>query len=231
MVDWPLLAIEAMPNQTDMRRQMATIGATDWLVFVSPRAVRFAQAAIPLAELPARHWAAVGAATAVALRDCLGQDDPAIIVPKTTQDSEGLLAALPEGGWVGRRVWIVRGETGRETLADGLRNRGATVRYLAVYRRRCAPAPRYDEAAGGVLPSIWVITAPESLECLSVWADRTLDAGQRKGLLHSGLVVINERTEAKARTLGFTGVIVRAAAPDDRALAQACSDRSLFQAG
>lgn len=231
VIDWPLLAIETAPHAAEMRLQMAAIAEGDWLIFVSPRAVRFAQALMPLAQLSARYWAAVGQATATALQDCLGVDPPEIIMPDTTQDSEGLLAALSRIRLAGQRVWIVRGETGRETLADGLRARGASVRYLPVYRRRCATVPCAGGAADLVLPSIWVITAPESLKCLSDWAKQMLDAGRREGLLHSGLVVINERTEAKARALGFSGPIVQAAAPDDRALAQACSDRSLFQAG
>lgn len=229
VIDWPLLAIEAMPDPEELRVQMGEITATDWLVFVSPRAVQYAHALTPLETLPAKHWAAVGQATAAVLRTHQVADGPDIIVPTAMQDSEGLLATLPLSRLTGQRLWIVRGETGRETLADGLRANGATVRYLPVYRRCCAPAaPNGDRDE---LPSLWVITAPESLNCLHAWAERTLSAGQREGLLHSGLVVINERTEARARALGFTGAIVRAADPDDWALAQACSDRSLFQAG
>jgi len=229
VVDWPLLMIEAMPDLVELRAHMGEITATDWLVFVSPRAVQYAHALTPLEALPAKHWAAVGQATAAVLRNHQVAGSPDIIVPSATQDSEGLLAVLPRSSWAGQRVWIVRGETGRETLADGLRARGATVRYLPVYRRCCAPAASDWDRVD--LPTIWVITAPESLNCLHAWGEQMLAAGQREGLLHSGLVVINERTEAKARALGFTGAIVRAANPDDRALAQACSDRSLFQAG
>ncbi|ANJ67559.1 hypothetical protein A9404_09300 [Halothiobacillus diazotrophicus] len=231
VVDWPLLLIESAADPARLRTELSAMAEDDWAVFVSPRAVRHAQALQPLAQWPARHWAAVGGATAAVLGDFRAGSATEILVPKTTQDSEGLLAAWPSGDLTGRTVWLVRGETGRETLAAGLRSRGARVRYLPVYRRRCAGAPPKDGADTGTLPAIWVITSPESLVCLTNWATAALDAGQRKGLLHSGLVVINERTEAKARALGFTGTIVRATDPDDQALARACSDRSLIEAG
>lgn len=226
-LNWPLLTISPPLDSGALRAQMAEISAADWLVFVSPRAVHYAHALSPLDQLPARQWAAVGRATAAALQDYAQALDPGIVTPSTTQDSEGLLAALPLARLRGQRVWIVRGETGRGALAAGLKAGGATVQFLPVYRRHCAPPPSDVPR----LPTVWVITAPESLDCLRAWADRTMNAGQCQGLLHSGLVVINERTEAKARALGFTGPVIRADAPGDQALARACGDRSLFQAG
>lgn len=224
ILDWPLLDFEPTPDPAAARAALSRIAVDDWLIFVSPRAVQFAHALRDLTSLPACHWAAVGTATATAIRS-LSPALAAIHVPTTTQDSEGLLVELPLATLAGRHVWIFRGETGREMLADTLRAQGAIVHTVAVYRRICAALPW----SNAVLPTLWVITAPDSLGCLRHLADRIPAAYLRAGLLHSGLVVINERAEARARELGFTGTIIRAGAPDDSALARACVDHSLVR--
>ncbi|WP_298218194.1 uroporphyrinogen-III synthase [Halothiobacillus sp.] len=217
LIDWPLLKFAPPSSSQQVRAAMAQITAGDWGVFVSPRAVRFAHELHDLTTLPSIAWAAVGDTTAAAI-EALFPNPPAIYRPATTQDSEGLLAALPIEAMRGHTVWLFRGETGREKLADSLRQQGICVLPLPVYQRHCAPSPE-----GLSPPSIWIITAPESLRCLSERADRADTAEERSGLLHCNLVVINARTETYARSLGFTGAIVRAEAPDDAALARACA--------
>lgn len=114
----------------------------DLAVFVSPNA-----AEIGLKKVRARRpWppalkvAAVGQGSARELRR-LGI--PEVLAPDEGNDSESLLA-LPQlqevAGW---RVVIFRGAGGRETLADGLRRRGAQVVYAECYRRQ---APQCDAA-------------------------------------------------------------------------------------
>ena len=84
---------------------------------------------------------AVGRSTGKALAD-LGH--PPDLVPATGFNSEALLALPQLQRLQGSRVVIFRGEGGRETLAQALRARGATVSYAEVYRRvmparDCAP--------------------------------------------------------------------------------------------
>ena len=218
LINWPLLTFTPIPEQQEARSAIAQITAGDWAIFVSPRAVRFAHELHDLTTLPAIHWAAVGETTTAAIQ-ALFSDPPHVHRPSSTQDSEGLLANLPIEAMRGHTVWLFRGETGREKLADTLRQYGITVIPVPVYQRSCAPTPDTFLA----LPSTWVITSPESLQCLHKLADRADTAEERSGLLHCNLVVINARTEARARSLGFTGAIVRAEAPDDAALARACA--------
>jgi uroporphyrinogen-III synthase len=92
---------------------------------------------------PALKWFSVGAATAQILKDH-GLD---VSFPAQGDDSEALLdlpqlreaIARPEP-----RVLIMRGEGGRELLAERLRERGASVEYLELYRR---DLPQYPPAA------------------------------------------------------------------------------------
>jgi uroporphyrinogen-III synthase len=101
----------------------------DLAVFVSRNAVEFGLRL--LGETDAR-LAAVGPATAAALE---ARGAHANVVPQGGADSEHLLAEPLLADVAGRNVVIVRGENGRELLADTLRSRGATVHYLPVYRR------------------------------------------------------------------------------------------------
>ena len=216
LIDWPLLTFAPPPNPAIPIAKINHITQDDWLIFVSPRAVHFAHALRPLNTLPAYRWAAVGTATAAALREVFPAVPP-VLLPTTTQDSEGLLRALPLGAMRGQQVWIFRGDTGREHLKEALIAAGSRAEPIPVYQRLCAPSQAPIER----WPTLWVISAPAALACLRALADQhPTDAGGR-GLLHCPLIVINERTEHQARALGFTGIITRAHAPDDAALVQA----------
>lgn len=87
---------------------------------------------------PRQRWFSVGAATAQILADH-GLD---VFYPEQGDDSEALLELPQLREAIARpepRVLIVRGEGGRELLAERLGNQGASVDYLELYRR-CLPA-------------------------------------------------------------------------------------------
>lgn len=100
------------------------------IIFISVAAVEYAHTLKPLSLWSAQQFIAVGSATAQALAK-LGIT---ALVPKN-HDSEGLLA-LPELDNIAHSNFIiVRGDGGRELIADDLRRRGATVHYFESYRR------------------------------------------------------------------------------------------------
>ena len=86
------------------------------------------------------QWFSVGAATAQILADH-GLD---VSYPAAGDDSEALLELPQLREAIARpdaRVLIMRGEGGRELLAERLREQGASVDYLELYRR-CLPHMR-----------------------------------------------------------------------------------------
>jgi len=113
-----------------IRADLDASGPSDIVIFVSANAVRYGLAAI--GEPPARV-AAIGPATAARL----GAHGIAVdIRPAGGFTSEHLLADAALTDVAGRTITIVRGDPGRERLAESLARRGAEVRCLPVYSTR-----------------------------------------------------------------------------------------------
>lgn len=134
----PLLAIEALPETPEQRAAILDLDRYCAVIVVSKPAARLGLELLdrywpqPLAEQP---WFSVGAATAALL------DDYGLRVhyPEAGDDSEALLALPRLGEALAAahmpRVLILRGEGGREFLAERLHGQGVTVDYLPLYRR------------------------------------------------------------------------------------------------
>ena len=211
-----LPAIELHPRD-DRARQRAALGPIDryhWIVFVSSNAVRFG--ASLLEGRRDAQLAAVGPATAAALNHAGYR---VALVPQGGYDSEHLLAS-PEFRHVqGQRILIVRGDGGRELLADELAARGAEIAYAEVYERRCArPIPGAVAAveAEWAQGAIDVVTATsgELLRCLY----EILSPAGRALLAKSVVLVGGPRIGATARQIGIAGPLIVAARPDDEGL-------------
>jgi uroporphyrinogen-III synthase len=220
VVHVPLVAIEP---PSDPERARATLERLDELhlaIFVSANAVSGALALLrPGVGLPAGlRVAAVGKATAAALRAHAITVDH---VPEGRFDSESLLAldALQAASVSGRRVLIVRGEGGRETLAEGLRVRGALVEYAEVYQR---VKPVVDVAAleaegrAGRIDAL-LITSGEALAYLL----ELVPPSPGSWMARAVLVVPSERVREYARRLGYPGAAVVARDASDRGLVDA----------
>jgi len=135
----PLLDIEPLPITAERQAVLRDLGRYCAVIVVSKPAARLALQQMDQAW-PHLRWFSVGAATAQVLAD-RGLD---VHYPQTGDDSEALLQlpALREA--IARpdaRVLILRGEGGRELLAERLREQGASVDYLELYRRFL---PAYD---------------------------------------------------------------------------------------
>lgn len=129
----PLLAIEPLPVTQDQRQILADLGRYDAVIVVSKPAARLALERAP-ASLGASAWFSVGAGTA----GILEERGLRVTYPETGDDSEALLnLAQLRAALAGPcpQVLIIRGEGGREALAEHLRDQGATVEYLQLYRR------------------------------------------------------------------------------------------------
>lgn len=126
--------------------------------------------------------------------------------------SETLLALPALQAVEGQRFLIMRGNGGRETLAETLRSRGAQVDYLELYRRQPAQSDpavlQHFLAETGV--RVVSVTSGESL-------DHLLDQAVviAPGLQQCPLVVVSGRLAEHARERGFNNVYIAAGASDD----------------
>ena len=133
---FPLLEIGPAADTHELERLAAQLDDYALAVFVSPNAVAYA-----LPELLRRRaWpaglqaAAIGPSTAAALAE---HGVGPVLLPSGDFDSEALLA-LPEfqsSRVSGAKVALLRGNGGRELLAETLAERGAQVDCVTCYRR------------------------------------------------------------------------------------------------
>ena len=203
---FPALAILPLQDSTALATAVAQLNTFDLAIFISPSAAKMGLAAVPVwpASLPV---AAVGNGTAKALQ---ARGIQHVITPQGGADSEHLLEhllALPElQNMVGRRIAIFRGETGRETLAETLRSRGAEVVYIPCYRRGL---PENIDAA----PILSALSAGQ-IHAVTVFSSETLDnlitllGKPGEVLLHATpLFVPHPRIAEHAQGLGFQKIL------------------------
>lgn len=184
----------------------------DWIIFISPNAVRHGLAQVRDLAAGRTRYAAIGPATARALIEAGVHQ---ILRPKGGFDSESLLALDMFAGMAGQQVLIVRGKGGRSLLADTLRQRGAEVTYVEVYRRR---RPALSEEQVQYLEGRWAAGAISVVTCLSVETLENLlellsPRGQRMFAV-TPLVAVGARVTDRAELLGHRAARRVAAGPE-----------------
>ena len=193
----PLIGIEPVPDAAALQVAWLALPRCKLVVFVSGNAVEHFFAAAKATDAVAKVGVGVrvvgpawpvhvlagstGPGTSAALR-VAGVPDAQIVEPAAGPaqfDSEALWARLQahDGGqeWTGQQVLVVRGEGGRDWLADVLRQRGAQVDFLAAYRRM---APRLDAAGQALLDAaqadpaqhLWLFSSSEAVAWLRTLA-------------------------------------------------------------
>jgi uroporphyrinogen-III synthase len=205
----PLLEILPLPDQDALRRALADLADYALVAFVSPNAIE--AAFIHITRWPAGVALAVLGETS---RACLtkhgvNEANATIFSPldPARSDSEHLLQSLDLAALAGRRVLLVRGETGRELIGDGLRAAGAIVTTVAAYRRR---VPAMTPALAATLAELlgrqndWIITSSEALRGLAGLVAQLDVADAVAKMQQQHLIVPHARIAETANSLGLT---------------------------
>jgi uroporphyrinogen-III synthase len=204
-VRMPLLEIQGLLPENAPISAAEKFAAYDWVVFISANAVNFALQANDgtIRQLRGVRFAAVGNATAKAMRE---KQLPVDAMPHEGFNSEALLE-LPEFQDVeDQACLIVRGQGGREWLADTLRSRGARVEYWEVYKR-AKPAlepARLNAWLAENRPAVLTVTSGEALQNFI----DLYNAAIPEAWLATPLVAVSGRIGRIAQQAGFIRVAV-----------------------
>ena len=212
VVEAPAIETEPLPAEA-VDAALRPIGDYHLICLTSQNAVRPFFEALRRQGLDARglagiRIATIGTATAAWL-ESLGV--VADVVPKR-QVAEGLVEVLAAEELGGRRVLVARAEEGRELLPEALRERGAEVDVVALYRTlpRTPAGPTLDAAARADYVTF------TSSSTVRYFVDAIGDAFPRG----ARVVSIGPATSATARELGIE-VHVEAARHDVDGLVEA----------
>jgi uroporphyrinogen-III synthase len=178
------------------------------VVFVSPNAVEEFFAVRPLASTwpESTVAASVGPGTTHALARH-GVPEKCIAEPAADSiqfDSESLWRSLSHDDWDGKSVLIVRGDGGRDWLADTLRSNGAVVSFVAAYRRM---TPEFDGVERDLLTHaladparhLWFFSSSEAISNLVAAVPQAQWSSARA-------IATHPRIAQRARDCGF-GVV------------------------
>ena len=155
-IEWPVLEIIPRDSAAILADQQR-LATPDIAILVSPNAVQFG-----LPFTAAAKIGVVGPATARAVKAAGRNVD---IRSVDGYDSEHLLAEKALQHVSGQHIRIIRGDAGRELIADTLRKRGAQVEYLSVYTRGI---PAYSDAQLAGLEKQWRAGAVNVVTVMSV---------------------------------------------------------------
>ena len=230
----PLLEIEVLPEPAALLAALARLCAPRpgyaLVAFVSPNAIDAAFAHIR--QWPAGVRLAVlgeGSRAALAAHG-VTPDTVDIVSPADSahSDSEHLLQTLDLAALRGRPVLIVRGESGRELMADGLRAAGALVDVVPAYRRS---VPALTPPLAATLRRLlsqqndWIVTSSEALRglcgLLAQLDAQHPDATQQNSVVlmqQQHLIIPHARIAETANNLGFSRLTLTGSG-DERLLA------------
>ena len=134
-IEVPTIEIQPVDDTARLDEALRSLHTYAWVVFVSVNGVQEAFGRMERLGLDARAFGAarvcaVGSATAAALRE---HGITADLKPRESV-SESIVDGLTEAGINGKRVLLLRAESGREALSVGLERAGAFVEDVPVYR-------------------------------------------------------------------------------------------------
>ncbi|MFC5473853.1 uroporphyrinogen-III synthase [Paraherbaspirillum soli] len=210
-VIFPLLEILPLNDSAPLQAALAQLDRYALVVFVSPNAIDAAFRYLS-------HWpqqvaiGIVGEGSRIALaRHAVNGQNATIFSPAdpAKTDSEGLLQALDLPALRDRQVLIVRGESGRELLADALLAAGIKVVPVAAYRRQAPALTTTVEAQLRQLlntENAWIVTSSEALRILMTLVQQVESSAGVAKIQQQQIVVPHARIAETAHALGFTKI-------------------------
>lgn len=221
----PLLEIVSDINESLAKELYQGLLEAQWLSFVSPNAFLTADQLLKTFhyEWPTHlKLALIGGGSEKIILE--SRFKPSLIIKPANEeqwDSEGLWLQLfaQEKNWDGKKVLIVRGDTGRDWLVSRLESEKAEVQLISIYKRK--NLDQNDEYWQNFLkkwenlpksrvvnqskPLIWVMSS--SLACQYL-ADTLNTLGLKEVILSQSIALAtHEKIAQKAKEIGFSKVL------------------------
>ena len=204
----PLIGVAPTADRAAVESAWANLAKQGLVVFVSPNAVEHFFALRPAGVVwPAAVMAGSPGPGTTQVLLALGVPAAQTVAPAADApqfDSEALWQQLAAQDWQGAPVLIVRGDGGREWLAETLRGRGARVEHVAAYRRE-APVFNTDQQrllrCAVLRPDshLWYFSSSEAIDHL----ERLAGAIERAPWADARALATHPRIAARARQLGI----------------------------
>ncbi len=203
----PLIDIGDAAETAPVVQAWRHIASQTLVMFVSANAVQrfFALRPAHVTWPQALRAASTGPGTTAALREA-GVASAQIVAPADDGpfESEALWQRLVHEPWQGAQVLVVRGEQGRDWLAEQWREKGATVHFVNAYRRMLpqwhdADALCCDEAIAKPAATLWLFSSSEAVANLrSLRPSANFSSAQA--------LCTHDRIAEAARAIGFVQV-------------------------
>jgi uroporphyrinogen III methyltransferase / synthase len=209
VIEAPTIAIDPPPSWEPLDAALRALATFDWVVFTSVNGVamagrRLAALGIPWAAVGARRVAAIGPATAGALRE-RGVD--VALVPAEYR-AEALADALRAELAPGDRVLLPRAARTRDVLVRELEALGAVVREVAAYvTRRVEAAAALREAVAARRVDAVTLTSSSTARH---FAELFTDDERRAWLADVTIAAIGPITAATAAEYGLASRVMPA---------------------
>lgn len=135
---FPMIKISPPSTYEGLDGAISNLSQVEWIIFLSANGVRAFKERLELKEnkIPLLKGSAIGEETARAMKK-VGL--PVDIIPSRST-SEGLIQALSQFSWEGKKVLVVQAEDGRSQVCDWLKIKGAEVTFAAAYRTKLPSA-------------------------------------------------------------------------------------------
>tara|TARA_Y100001935_G_C17311772_1_gene517177 strand:+ start:15750 stop:16526 length:777 start_codon:yes stop_codon:yes gene_type:complete len=221
-VNFPTIEILGPSNKKEIKQKLSEITESYLLIFISTNSVKYAFPLMPESIPENLNIAAIGTTTARKL-DEFGLKPQ--IVPQTNMDSEELLFLLKNKKLKDKKIFIIRGNNGRNYLKEELEKLGAKTEYLEVYRTEI---PKRD--ARNLIDNwdkfvdVVTVTSAQILENLFILAG----SGGEKKLKKTPILVASKRLAERAKSLGCEEIYTASSAKDESMLKSLCEIRKNF---
>lgn len=199
-INFPALSIK--PNTNDWVKQLPQLVLIDYAIFISSNAVHYFFKKIKAATWPLSiRNIAIGKGTASALMKYQVHVESLPVIA----DSEHLLKHPLLQTIKDKTILLIKGEEGKQTIANGLNERKAHLIELAVYKRGMpqVPTAKIESLWRDDAVDIILFTSQEALDNIV-----TLMGEHSPWLCKKPCVVISERIAKKALALGMQKVII-----------------------